>query len=321
MKAKLTLLLSLFTLGLSAQTINVHLTDGRTLKYNSSEVSYVDFTEQGGQQSESVSPGVFTATDGVTKVYLQTLTTTEPYGWQTAMTFAYSGGQMNKAYVTEGSSSQTYTSDIDITYSPFTVSSVDNTGTTDKYYDFSFNSDGYATGYTRQLREVKEAGEEPEDEVQVATFTYDSEGHVTEVTVNGMEGSDAYTETIKLTWSFGNLTRIETIDDDESRTTYTFAYDDNANQNYPGQWTWNDLCGADDELWLVYAGLFGKASKNHPVSCQSVTIGENNSTYVENYNFTYTYNPDGTIAFADYTVTTSSDSSPKKGSQKFTYNK
>lgn len=330
MKTRFTPLLSLFTfslltLGLSAQTINVHLTDGRTLQYNSAEVSYVDFSEQTEdpdtlvQPTPAFAPGVFLTADGKTKAYLQTMTTTESY-WQSTMTFAYDNGLMNKAYVSEGSSSQTFTSNIDITYSPFVVSSVDNRGTTDKYTDFSFNDNGYVTGYTRYLHKVKDASSEVEDEVQVGKVTYDNDGHVTDFIIYGAEGDEIYSMTYKLTWSMGNLIRIEAQEDEDETKTITFAYDSSKFPNVTGQWTWNDMCGGVDELWLIYTGIFGRASKNHPVSCQIVDVYDN-KTYVSNYTFNYLLNSDGTVSQAQYTVTSTNSSKTDTSSQKFTYTK
>ena len=49
----LSIIVVLAAISVNAQTVNVHLKDGQTIRYNSSEVDYVDFSEKSSEQSDN----------------------------------------------------------------------------------------------------------------------------------------------------------------------------------------------------------------------------------------------------------------------------
>lgn len=140
-----------------------------------------------------------------------------------------------------------------------------------------------------------------------ANIQYDGEGHITEknVEIKDEESTDKYT--ITYTWNNGNLMRIR-IDDQytelgygtENYTEiYEYTYDEDRTKNpNTGIYLYEMWYSTFDFMW--YAGLLGKTTRNMPTSMTSIDIEDGVETYRTTYNFTTSYNPDGSVASLTY---------------------
>ena len=143
-----------------------------------------------------------------------------------------------------------------------------------------------------------------------ATFSYDGDGHLTSIVFNGEESGyddgeyyhETGTETVKLTWKNGLLTKM-TVEEvwkegkevDKDKDTYEYEYD----EDYPNpycQYTGTILYEFDTDFEeLGFVGLYGVGPKKLPSSMTE--IDDDGDTYTRN--LSYQFNEDGTLHYAD----------------------
>ena len=140
-----------------------------------------------------------------------------------------------------------------------------------------------------------------------ANIQYDGEGHITEkkVEIKDVESTDKYT--ITYSWNNGNLMRIR-IDEQYTEPGYgTENYTEIYEYTYDEDWTKNLNTGIYlYEMWystfdfMWYAGLLGKTTRNMPTGMTNIYMEDGVENYRTTYDFTTSYNSDGSVASLTY---------------------
>ncbi|MCD8291461.1 MAG: hypothetical protein LUC91_08170, partial [Prevotella sp.] len=197
--------------------------------------------------------------------------------------------------------------DYDISYGPCVISDGDCWTA-----NVTLNNAGYMTKFDGSYYDKD--GQYYEDGTYVMNCSYDSNGHLTKITITSdatekdSYGTSNYSSsaTATLTWKNGNLTKVEynssdNEDGDKSTSTYTYTYSYGSKANKYQQCTTAFIEPFDIEDGfesLGYIGFLGKWSSDLPSSVDVVEDYES-SYYSGHYSTTDTYsftlNSDGTI--------------------------
>lgn len=173
-------------------------------------------------------------------------------------------------------------------------------------YTFTLNKDGFITkGYGRWLYPNRW------DENTEDTFTYDSFGRLTRIDQKKIHhsfstGTDRlYYDSWSIKWENGNIVEIiqtELLDESDvpplkHTFRFTFTYNDDTivnNMNINPIWFIDGGCLYSDYNYpLAVFGFLGKFSKNLPTSW---TEPNEMNTVINTREFSYEFNPDGSIA-------------------------
>lgn len=136
--------------------------------------------------------------------------------------------------------------------------------------------------------------EEENGTCHICSLEYDAEGHLIKDTSHG---DDGYSSTCSYTWEDGNLTSAvySTEGGSNYRKESSFTYDVNKWEN-PGVYPAQFIDVSDRGEALFYAGLFGRSTKNIPVSVTEriSQIGHEPETLTYQ-TVAVNYNPDGSV--------------------------
>ncbi len=200
-----------------------------------------------------------------------------------------------------------YTS-FDISYDPYMI----------EYYDsdwlesslvLSFNGSGYVSKYSCEFYDEDRYGSIKATET--ASFSYDSDGHITKISLSYNETEDFYGEIYTgsgsaeqtFTWQGGDMTKVvfsekEKYDGEtyEYKWTSTLDYSDTTNDCYQYvKATADEVTDGGSLAVLAYIGYFGKGTAHLPTAIETV---EEEDGYTDTYSSTYSYtkNSNGTIS-------------------------
>lgn len=168
-------------------------------------------------------------------------------------------------------------------YSPFAIGGYFNVS------DIRCTSEGYIRSFT-----VNEDGEK-----SYLSADYDQSKHLTRLTL----AMDGIKWIMDLLWKDGLLMKTtESVEGQYEYSTYSYemSYSTTSpDYNRLGQWSTilaqavgqNDLC-----IPLTFCGFFGKAPDKFPSKVYCITTDRNGNSRREQMNFTYTFNPDGSLS-------------------------
>ncbi len=170
-------------------------------------------------------------------------------------------------------------------------------------YSFTLNGDGYATDIEAR---------EPWDEYDYVTersharygFSYDELGYLVRVTGEVQETSSLVTKSVEfsedLVWENGNLVQVETrstqVVSGEAASTskmYVYEYGDTQNKYAQGLMAFDSYFVPDG---FSFIGITGRGTTMLPKSCiLSEWDGSDNPAETTSFDYSYTFNTDGTI--------------------------
>lgn len=128
-----------------------------------------------------------------------------------------------------------------------------------------------------------------DDDVDEWSFEYNADGYLTKVYRTESE------KTTTITYTNGDIEKVASVDEDNYRHEYTFAY---TNDKYTSPvankgciMLYDDAYGIDlDEMEIVYyAGMLGKATKNLPMGA-TYKGSEGSSSYTDVYTYNWEFN-------------------------------
>ena len=182
-------------------------------------------------------------------------------------------------------------------------------------YAVGYNGNGYMSSLSYNYSDENETG--------TATLTYDSDGHLTQVSTSYKEGKyedgvryyESEQGTSTMTWKNGRLTKAvakltwkERDGDSGTETdTWTFDYSDYALENYYNKYLQmpHPILRAfdlDDGEFMAYVGLLGNGPKYLPSSAERVRVEYENGEEdrdERHYSFSYGFNNDGSLSYCN----------------------
>lgn len=170
-----------------------------------------------------------------------------------------------------------------ITTGRYTTLTVDDGDYDDfkSYQNLTFNEAGYLTAAT-----IVEGRGYKAHIIGRLTATYDTEGHITELTVNETDGSY---ETVLYGWEYGNMTSVTVTEADyRERETDVITYTYTDHPNVRGQYVYESGIATPAAI----TGWLGTPSAKLP---ETRTVKEHDKA-PQKTAYTYTLNGDGTIA-------------------------
>lgn len=239
------------------------------------------------------------------------VTGTDGQKWLLSSVGAYTYNYNNESKLT-GISGYGYS--WDVTYNPFKMVDEDKRGSYSEkqtFYDIAVNGKGYITSL-KMAYESYEYDEKDEDTKTSYSLSYDGVGHLTSIKgntsgwyyeddekING-SASGSYT----FTWNGNKLAKIVYSEKEGSyseKEEVTFDYGDNQYPNPCNQFTGSLWGGAEIEDMdiLGYIGFLGIAGDYLPVQAVDVyayTEDGETTSETDTYNYSYTFNSNGTVA-------------------------